>query len=166
MESTTVLPLYRYSQLASDSLHPHLLFSLFEVPAVTQKKLDLFLHDCEKVALDSAHLAEILGKDSVFTLGKNKEGNVFFLLVDRDSEKVCHTPEITKVMASMVQLTTNLKLRELKEIEQIRLPIELAGSFMLMVRCEDNGKRTLELFDENMTQVGFVKGFTWREIVV
>lgn len=80
--------------------------------------------------------------------------------------QVLHAPEITKVMASMIQLTTNLKLRELKEIEQFRIPIELAGSFMLMVKCRENGKRTLELFDENMTQVGFVNGFVWREIVV
>lgn len=69
-------------------------------------------------------------------------------------------------MAAMVQMTTNLKLRELKEIEQIRLPMELTGSFLLSVKCEENGKRSLELFDENMTQVGFVNGFVWRDIVV
>ncbi|CCD63824.1 DUF4265 domain-containing protein [Caenorhabditis elegans] len=137
-----------------------------QVPITTQKKCDLVLHDCEKVSMDSAHLAEFLGEDTVFTLGKNKEGNVFFLLADRNPDKVLHAPEITKVMASMIQLTTNLKLRELKEIEQFRIPIELAGSFMLMVKCRENGKRTLELFDENMTQVGFVNGFVWREIVV
>uniref|UniRef100_A0A1I7TJI3 DUF1858 domain-containing protein n=2 Tax=Caenorhabditis tropicalis TaxID=1561998 RepID=A0A1I7TJI3_9PELO len=137
-----------------------------QVPMATQKKLDLALHECEKVTLNSEHLAKILGEDTVFTLGKNPEGTVFFLLVDRNPEKVSHAPEITKVMASMIQLTTNLKLRELKEIEQIRLPIELAGSFMMMVRCEKDGKRSLELYDENMTQVGFVNGFVWREIVV
>ncbi|CAO4385570.1 unnamed protein product [Caenorhabditis nigoni] len=136
------------------------------VPMVTQKKCDLVMHECEKVSLNSAYLAEILGKDTVLTLGQNKDKTITFLLADRNPEKVCHTPEITKVMASMVQLTTNLKLRELKEIEQIRLPVELAGSFMMMVKCEENGKRSLELYDENMTQVGFVNGFVWREIVV
>ncbi|PIC18575.1 hypothetical protein B9Z55_024419 [Caenorhabditis nigoni] len=136
------------------------------VPMVTQKKCDLVMHECEKVSLNSAYLAEILGKDTVLTLGQNKDKTITFLLAERNPEKVCHTPEITKVMASMVQLTTNLKLRELKEIEQIRLPVELAGSFMMMVKCEENGKRSLELYDENMTQVGFVNGFVWREIVV
>lgn len=38
--------------------------------------------------MDSAHLAEFLGEDTVFTLGKNKEGNVFFLLADRNPDKV------------------------------------------------------------------------------
>ncbi|UMM41899.1 hypothetical protein L5515_017950 [Caenorhabditis briggsae] len=136
------------------------------VPMVTQKKCDLVMHECEKVSLNSAYLSEILGEDTVLTLGQNKDKTITFLLADRNPEKVCHTLEIAKVMASMVQLTTNLKLRELKEIDQIRLPVELAGSFLLMVKCEENGKRSLELYDENMTQVGFVNGFIWREIVV
>ncbi|CAI2357177.1 unnamed protein product [Caenorhabditis sp. 36 PRJEB53466] len=140
--------------------------SAIQVPIATQKKCDIVLHDCEKVSLNSDHLAGILGADTVFTLGKNKEDNLYFLLVDRNPEKVAHAEEITKVMAAMVHLTTNLKLRELKEIAQIRLPVALAGSFLLSVKCEENGKRSLELFDENMTQVGFVNGFAWRDIVV
>lgn len=84
MVLTTVLQLFRYIRLVTDAIY-HL---PFEVPITTQKKCDLVLHDCEKVSMDSAHLAEFLGEDTVFTLGKNKEGNVFFLLADRNPDKV------------------------------------------------------------------------------
>uniref|UniRef100_A0A8R1HMF6 Uncharacterized protein n=1 Tax=Caenorhabditis japonica TaxID=281687 RepID=A0A8R1HMF6_CAEJA len=62
--------------------------SAVQVPIATQKKFDIMLHDCEKVNLNSEHIANVLGEDTVLALGKNKEGTIYFLMVDRNPEKV------------------------------------------------------------------------------
>ncbi|CAI5454472.1 unnamed protein product [Caenorhabditis angaria] len=140
--------------------------NVIQIPNNKQKKCSILFNQTEKVPLTSKVFNEVLGEDTVLTLGKTKDEKTFFIIVDRECTQVVLTEQITKLMDAMIRLTTNLKLRTLTEIERIRLPIELTGSFTLSITCGENGDRFIEIFDENMTQCGFVEGFVWLDTVV
>ncbi|CAB3400387.1 unnamed protein product [Caenorhabditis bovis] len=137
-----------------------------QIPHYKQKKCPIVFNDCEKVAISSDVLSAIDEKDTVVTFGKTKNESIYFFMFDRNTEKALHADAITRIAECLIRLTTNLKLRQLIEIEAVRLPVELTGSFIMSIKCEEAGNRTIEIYDENLTQVGFINGFIWKDIVV
>ncbi|CAD6187595.1 unnamed protein product [Caenorhabditis auriculariae] len=140
--------------------------SASEVRHTTSYKCQIDFQNTEELKVDLGVLKTKFEDQPNFTFGKTKDNKQYFVIAAlKDVQKEVSIEDLLFTCGALLAIKHDLRHKEILQIAKVQLPIVITESFTVCLNFPSADNTEIDIFDENMTHCGSIRGIEYKQTI-